>query len=127
MLHRDALYPLILTLGLGVGCSSNGGWCGYNQPAYPIGSYPYNGYPGVVPPGGSYPPPGAFGASNTANLPTTGPIPGATGAPATGVPQYSAPLPSGYPPMGAYPGAMQPYQGGVPLNQFNPNQPFIGR
>ncbi len=128
MMYRCSLFVMILSIGFAGGCSSNGGWCGYNQPQYPIGTYPYQqGYPGQVAPiyPGTYAQPGTFGNTTTANSPPIGTMNPATGAPMGGV-QYSQPLPGGYP-MGAYPGAMPSNMGGVPLNQFNPNQPFLGR
>lgn len=128
MLCRCSFTALILSIGFAAGCSSNGGWCGYNQPQYPIGNYPYQGYPNQVAPAypGTYAQPGAFGNTTTANSPPMGTMNPGAGVPMTGVPQYSQPLPGGYP-MGAYPNTMAPNMNGVPLNQFNPNQPFLGR
>jgi hypothetical protein len=123
-MRRVVLTALLIVVGFGSGCS-NGGWCGYGQPAYPIGSYPYSGYPGAAPTYPNYPAPGAIGSTTTANSVAVPP----TGAPmvAPGYPQYSQPLPGSYSAPAGYPGAYPPYAGGVPLNQFNPNAPLIGR
>jgi hypothetical protein len=118
MIDKFRLFLIVYSLSLASGCS-NGGWCGYNQPAYPIGPYPGTGYQQQGYPAG-------FGGA-----PTTGPIPGVApnGQPMGGAPNYSQPL-TGYPNNaypGAYPGAYPQGQAGVPLNQFGPSQPMLGR
>lgn len=115
----------VVILSTVVGCSSNG-WYGCQQP-YPVGTYPGQGYP-YAPPYTGYP--GTFpqqvpvGTPTAANSPVIPPV-GATPT----IPAYGQPLPNGYP-AGYAPGAIPGYgytPPGVPLSQFNPNQPLLGR
>ena len=124
-----------VTLGLlsiSLGCSS-GGWCGNNQPVYPVGTYPNAGYPNTGYPIGAQSPSGVIGNPGFPQ----GYAPPLNGQPTGNMPPtYSTPLPNGYP-QGTYPqGASYPsggYSGynpqnqGVPLNTIAPSQPLFGR
>ncbi len=116
------LVPLYL-VSSSIGCTS-GGWCGNNQPAYPVGAYPLPGYPGGAYPNAGYPA-GASGQPGVA--------PALNGQQAPSLP-YGTPIsptyppagyPSGYP--GGYPAAGYPQNQGVPLGSMAPGRPFIGQ
>lgn len=120
-MNRLIGYMPIALLTLSIGCSS-GGWCGNNQPAYPVGTYPLPGYPGAGYPGSGYP----AGAVGQPGYPVA---PNANGQQPPTLP-YGTPIPSTYPQAGyppGYPSGVYPQSQGVPLNSLSPAQPIFGR